>query len=80
MHYNFITKKIFLNFMQLQMLFICNFEEVKLHSMIIINNIKIHQSTELNKLCESFKMHLVKLSFYSFNYNFIESLFLMLKA
>jgi len=77
MHYNFITKKIFLNFMQLQMLFICNFEEVKLHSMIIINNIKIHQLTELNKLCESFKMHLVKLSF---NYNFIESLFLMLKA
>ncbi len=80
MHHDFITKKIFLNFMQSQMLFICNSEKIKLHSMMIINNVKIHQSTELNELCESFEMHFVKLSFYSFDYNFIESSFSMLKV
>ena len=51
--------------MQLQMLFICNSEEIKLHSMMIMNNARIHQSAELNELCESFEMHLVKLSLYS---------------
>jgi len=80
MHYDFITKEIFLNFMQLQMLFICNSEEIKLRSVMIMNNARIHQSAELNKLCESFEMHLVKLSLYSFDYNFIESSFSVLKA
>ncbi len=80
MHYDFIIKKIFLNFMWLQMLFICNSEEIELHSMMIMNNVKIHQSTKLNELYESFKMHLVKLSFYSSDYNFIENSFSVLKA
>ena len=80
MHHDFITKEIFLNFMWSQMLFICNSEEVKLRSMMIMNNARIHQSAELNELCESFKMHLVKLLFYSPDYNFIESSFSMLKA
>ena len=80
MHHNFITKEIFLNFMQSQMLFICNSEEIKLRSMMIMNNARIHQSAKLNELCESFEMHLVKLSFYSPDYNFIESSFSMLKA
>jgi len=80
MHHDFITKEIFLNFMQSQMLFICNSEEIELHSMMIMNNARIHQSAKLNELCESFEMHLVKLSFYSSDYNFIESSFSMLKA
>ena len=80
MHHDFIIKEIFLNFMQLQMLSICNSEKIESHSMIIMNNAKIHQSAKLNELCESFEMHLVKLSLYSFDYNFIESLFSMLKA
>ncbi len=71
---------LFLNFMQSQMLFICNSEEIELRSMIIMNNARIHQSAELDELCESFEMHLVKLSFYSFDYNLIESSFSMLKA
>ena len=79
-HHDFITKKIFLNFMQLQMLSICNSEEIESHSMMIMNNARIHQSAKLNELCESFEMHLVKLSLYSSDYNFIESLFSMLKA
>ncbi len=66
--------------MQSQMLFICNSEEIELRSMIIMNNARIHQSAELDELCESFEMHLVKLSFYSFDYNLIESSFSMLKA
>ncbi len=48
--------------------------------MMIMNNARIHQSAKLNELCESFEMHLVKLSFYSSDYNFIESSFSMLKA
>ncbi len=62
------------------MLSICNFEEVKLRSMMIMNNARIHQSAELDELCESFEVHLVKLSFYSPDYNFIESSFSVLKA
>ncbi len=80
MHHDFITKEIFLNFMQLQMLFICNSEEIELCSVMIMNNARIHQSAELDELCESFEMHFVKLSFYSSDYNFIKSLFSMLKA
>ncbi len=80
MHHDFITKKIFLNFMQSQMLSICNSKEIELRSVMIMNNAKIHQSAELNELCESFKMHLVKLSFYSPDYNLIESSFSVLKA
>ena len=80
MHHDFITKEIFLNFMQSQMLSICNSEEIELCSMMIMNNAKIHQSAELDELCESFEMHLVKLSFYSLNYNLIESSFSVLKA
>ncbi len=80
MHHNFITKEIFLNFMQSQMLSICNSEEVKSRSVMIMNNARIHQSAELNELCESFEMHLVKLSLYSSDYNLIESLFSVLKA
>ncbi len=48
--------------------------------MMIMNNVRIHQSAELDELCESFEMHLVKLSFYSPDYNLIESSFSMLKA
>ena len=80
MHHNFITKEIFLNFMWSQMLFICNSEEVELRSMMIMNNARIHQSAELNELCKSFEMHLVKLSLYSSDYNFIENSFSVLKA
>ncbi len=80
MHHDFITKKIFLNFMQSQMLSICNFEEIELRSVMIMNNARIHQSAELNELCESFEMHLVKLSLYSPDYNLIESSFSVLKA
>ncbi len=80
MHHDFITKKIFLNFMWSQMLFICNSEEIELRSMMIMNNARIHQSAKLNELCESFEMHLVKLSFYSPDYNLIESSFSVLKA
>ncbi len=46
--------------MQSQMLFICNSEEIELRSMMIMNNARIHQSAELNELCESFEMHLVR--------------------
>ena len=80
MHHDFITKEIFLNFMQSQMLSICNSEEIELRSVMIMNNARIHQSAKLDELCESFEMHLVKLSFYSFDYNFIESSFSVLKA
>ncbi len=80
MHHDFITKEIFLNFMRLQMLFICNSEEIESRSVMIINNARIHQSAELDELCESFEMHLVKLSFYSSDYNLIESSFSVLKA
>ncbi len=80
MHHDFITKEIFLNFMWSQMLSICNFEEIESRSVMIMNNARIHQSAELDELCESFEMHLVKLSFYSSDYNFIESSFSMLKA
>ncbi len=80
MHHDFITKEIFLNFMWSQMLFICNSEEIELHSVMIMNNARIHQSAELDELCESFEMHLVKLSLYSSDYNFIESSFSVLKA
>jgi len=62
------------------MLFICNSEEIELHSVMIMNNARIHQSAELDELCESFEMHLVKLSLYSSDYNFIESSFSVLKA
>ncbi len=48
--------------------------------MMIMNNARIHQSAELDELCESFEVHLVKLSFYSPDYNFIESSFSVLKA
>jgi len=80
MHHDFITKEIFLNFMRLQMLFICNSEEIESRSVMIINNARIHQSAKLDELCESFEMHLVKLSFYSSDYNLIESSFSVLKA
>ncbi len=80
MHHNFITKKIFLNFMQSQMLLICNSEEIELRLMMIMNNARIHQSAKLDELCESFEMHLVKLSLYSSDYNLIESSFSMLKT
>ncbi len=80
MHHDFIIKKIFLNFMWLQMLSICNSEEIKSRSMMIMNNAKIHQSIKLNELCKSFEMHFVKLSLYSSDYNFIKSLFSMLKT
>ena len=66
--------------MQSQMLSICNSEEIELRSVMIMNNARIHQSAKLDELCESFEMHLVKLSFYSFDYNFIESSFSVLKA
>jgi len=62
------------------MLFICNSEEIKLRLMMIMNNARIHQSAELNELCESFEVHFVKLSLYSSDYNFIESSFSVLKA
>ncbi len=80
MHHDFITKEIFLNFMWLQMLSICNSEEIELRSVMIMNNARIHQSAELDELYESFEVHLVKLSFYSSDYNLIESSFSMLKA
>jgi len=62
------------------MLSICNSEKIESCSIMIMNNARIHQSAEFNELCESFEMHLVKLLFYSFDYNFIESSFLVLKA
>ncbi len=80
MHHDFITKEIFLNFMWSQMLSICNSEEIESRSVMIMNNARIHQSAELNELCESFEMHLVKLSFYLSDYNLIESSFSVLKA
>ncbi len=80
MHHDFITKEIFLNFMWSQMLSICNSEEIESHSVMIMNNARIHQSAELDELCESFEVHLVKLSLYSPDYNLIESSFSMLKA
>jgi len=80
MHHNFITKEIFLNFMWSQILSICNSEEIELRSVMIMNNVRIYQSAELNELCESFEMHLVKLSFYSPDYNLIENSFSMLKV
>jgi len=60
--------------------FICNSEKIKSRSMMIMNNVKIHQSAKLNELCKSFEMNLVKLSLYSSDYNFIKSSFSMLKA
>ncbi len=42
MHHNFITKKIFLNFMWSQILSICNSEEIELRSVMIMNNVRIH--------------------------------------
>ena len=45
-----------------------------------MNNARIHQSAELDELYKSFEVHLVKLSFYSSDYNFIESSFSMLNA
>ncbi len=80
MHHNFITKEIFLNFMWSQILSICNSEEIELRSVMIMNNVRIYQSAELNELWESFEMHLVKLSFYSPDYNLIENSFSMLKV
>jgi len=47
---------------------------------MIMNNARIHQSAELDELCESFEVHLVKLSPYSPDYNLIESSFSVLKA
>ncbi len=47
---------------------------------MIMNNARIHQSAELDELYKSFEVHLVKLSFYSSDYNFIESSFSMLNA
>ncbi len=76
----YIAWKMHHDFMWSQMLFIYNSEEIKLYSMMIMNNVKIHQSAKLNELYESFEMHLVKLSFYSFDYNFIKSSFSILKA
>ncbi len=80
MHHDFITKEIFLNFIRSQMLFICNSEEIESRSVMIMNNARIHQSAELDELCESFEVHLVKLSLYSSDYNLIKSLFSVLKA
>ncbi len=80
MHHDFITKEIFLNFMRSQMLSICNSEEVESRSVMIMNNARIHQSAELDELCESFGVHLAKLSPYSPDYNLIESSFSVLKA
>ncbi len=74
------NKEIFLNFMWSQMLSICNSEEIESRLMMIMNNARIHQSAKLDELCESFEVYLVKLSFYSSDYNLIESSFSMLKA
>ncbi len=63
-----------------QMLSICNSEEIESRSMMIMNNARIHQSAELNELCKSFEVHLVKLSLYSSDYNLIESSFSVLKT
>ncbi len=62
------------------MLSICNSEEIESRLMMIMNNARIHQSAKLDELCESFEVYLVKLSFYSSDYNLIESSFSMLKA
>ncbi len=62
------------------MLSICNSEKIESHSMMIMNNARIYQSAELDELCESFKMHLVKLSLYSLDYNLIENSFSVLKV
>ncbi len=55
------------------MLSICNSEGVESRSVMIMNNARIHQSAELDELCESFEVHLAKLSPYSPDYNLIES-------
>ena len=62
------------------MLFICNSEEIELRSVMIMNNARIYQSAKLDELCENFKMHLVKLLFYSSDYNLIKNSFSMLKV
>jgi len=79
-HHDFITKEIFLDFMRSQVLPICNSEGVESRSVMIMNNARIHQSAELDELCESFGMHLAKLPPYSPDYNLIESSFSVLKA
>ncbi len=80
MHHDSITEEIFLNFMRSQVLPICNSGGVGPRSVMIMNNARIHQSAELDELCESFGMHLAKLSLYSPDYNLIESSFSVLKA
>jgi len=79
-HHGSITKEIFLDFMRSQVLPICNPGGVGPRSVMIMNNARIHQSAELDELCESFEVHLAKLPPYSPDYNPIESSFSVLKA
>jgi len=48
-------------------------------SVIILNNAKIYYYTELKKIYNNKKIYLEYLLSYSFNFNLIETLFLLLK-
>ncbi len=79
MHYNFIIKIIFLNFMRIRVFFQCTSDDSESHFIIIMNNAWIHQSIKLNQLCMKFEVLLIKLSSYLFDFNLIEIFFAMLK-
>ena len=75
-----ITADLFLDFVKNDVLPLCTRTEFKgPNSVIIMNNAKIHMSSELNKMCEEAGVILTKLPSYLFDYNSIKTSFAVLK-
>ena len=79
-HYDFITQKIFNDFVQHDVLSLCTlvvYEEVNF--VFICDNVSTHKSLKLKKICFEVDVKLIFLFFYSSNYNSIEIFFVVLK-
>ena len=68
-------------FRQISSFFLCTSASLgDFRSIIVLNNAKIYWNAELIKMCETADVILIRLSFYSSDYNSIEILFALLKT
>ncbi len=80
-YYSSVNKRIFNNFVRYRVLPLYTPVALgRLRSVIILNNVKIYYSQELQDMCDSASITLAFLLAYSPNFNPIETLFTVLKA
>ena len=79
-HHDFITQEIFNDFVKYYVLSLTTstIYENK-NFVLILNNVSTHKFVKLQEMCIEIDVKLIFLSFYSFNYNFIEILFAILE-